>query len=67
MIKQRVLLIQRYQNECLAYELPSSACPTKKSSLQTLKYSDWPKRGVCRLQLHFLNFEVCHPRCVYMN
>jgi hypothetical protein len=58
MIKQRVLLTSRYQNECLAFELPSSACPTKKSSLQIVKYSHWPKCGFCRLQLHFLKAQT---------
>jgi len=58
MIKECVLLTPSYQNECLASELPSSACPTKKPSFQMLKYSHWPKRGFCRPPLHVLKAQT---------
>jgi hypothetical protein len=47
MIKQCVPLIPMYQKESLVSKLTSSACSTKKSSHQMLKYSHWLKHKFC--------------------
>jgi len=38
------------KRDLIASELAPSGCPTKKTSLQILKYSHWPKREFCQPQ-----------------